>query len=155
MTYRYQEKRIMIRKILYLFIVGLILLGTALANDTEKEAAAISAAEKWLITVDAGKYAESWQETSEFFRNTVKKEKWEQLMREGRKPLGKLVSRTIKSKIYVTLLPGAPKGEYVVIQFTTSFENKNNTIETVTPMMDKDGQWRVSGYYIHIEETKK
>ena len=45
-------------------------------------------------------------------------------------------------------MPGAPDGEYVVIQFETSFENKKHAIETVTPMMDKDGTWRVSGYYI-------
>jgi len=27
-------------------------------------------------------------------------------------------------------------------------ENKTSTVETITPMLDKDGQWRVSGYYI-------
>jgi hypothetical protein len=30
----------------------------------------------------------------------------------------------------------------------TSFENKKAAVETVTPMMDKDGIRRVSGYYI-------
>ena len=47
-----------------------------------------------------------------------------------------------------TSLPGAPDGEYVVIQFEASFGNKRASVETVTPMLDKDGQWRVSGYYI-------
>jgi hypothetical protein len=28
------------------------------------------------------------------------------------------------------------------------FENKKAAIETVTPMHDKDGKWKVSGYYI-------
>ena len=42
----------------------------------------------------------------------------------------------------------APDGEYVVIQFATSFENKKTALEKVTPMMDKDGKWRVSGYSI-------
>jgi ribosomal protein S17E len=46
------------------------------------------------------------------------------------------------------MLIGAPDGEYIVIQFETSFENKKAAIETVTPMMDKDWRWRVSGYYI-------
>jgi hypothetical protein len=45
-------------------------------------------------------------------------------------------------------LPGAPDGEYVVIQFKTAFENKKFAIETVTPMLDGDGKWRVSGYFI-------
>lgn len=65
-----------------------------------------------------------------------------------RKPLGKLISRKVKNKNYTTSLPGAPDGEYVVIQFETSFEKKKSAIETVTPMMDKDRNWRVSGYYI-------
>jgi len=44
--------------------------------------------------------------------------------------------------------PGAPDGEYVVIQYDSSFENKTEAVETVTPMLDPDGVWRVSGYYI-------
>ncbi len=45
-------------------------------------------------------------------------------------------------------MPGAPDGEYVVIQYDSSFEHKQAAVETVTPMLDKDGKWRVSGYYI-------
>jgi hypothetical protein len=52
------------------------------------------------------------------------------------------------SASYQTSLPGAFDGEYVVIQFETSFENKKSAVETVTPMKDKDGRWRVSGYFI-------
>jgi len=139
----------MIRRILYLVIVGLILSGgTAMASGAGKETAAVSAALKWLAIVDAGEYAASWNEAAEFFRNAVKPEQWEQSMEGARKPLGKLISRKVQTKIYKTSLPGAPDGEYVVIQFETSFENKKTAIETVTPMMDKDGKWRVSGYYI-------
>jgi hypothetical protein len=65
-----------------------------------------------------------------------------------RKPLSKLVSRKIKRKTYTTSLPGAPDGEYVVIQFETSSENKKSAVETFIPMLDKYGNWRVSGYYI-------
>jgi hypothetical protein len=46
------------------------------------------------------------------------------------------------------LSSGIPDGQYVVIQFITSFTNKKPAIETVTPMLDSDGIWRVSGYYI-------
>jgi hypothetical protein len=59
-----------------------------------------------------------------------------------------MVSRELISKTYAQSLPDAPDGEYVVIQFKTSFEYKNTAIETVTPMLDNDGIWRVSGYYI-------
>ena len=139
----------MVHRIVCLIIVGLILSGgIAMARDAGKETAAISAAENWLATVDAGEYSASWKEAAELFRNAVKPEQWEQSMQAARKPLGKLISRKVQTKIYKTSLPGAPDGEYVLIQFETSFENKKTAIETVTPMMDKDGKWRVSGYYI-------
>jgi len=139
----------MIPKIAVVAIMILILLTiSAGAGSLEKEAAAAVAAEKWLGLVDVEKYAESWKETAELFRNAVKQEQWEQLLHASRKPLGRLVSRKIKTKAYTTSLPGAPDGEYVVIQFETSFENKKSAVETVTPMLEKDGKWRVSGYYI-------
>jgi len=47
-----------------------------------------------------------------------------------------------------TSLPGAPDGDYVVIQFQTSFANKASAVETITPMRDRDGAYRVSGYFI-------
>lgn len=59
-----------------------------------------------------------------------------------------MMSRELKSKQYATSLPGAPDGEYVVIQFKTAFENKKSVVETITPMLDKDKKWRVSGYFI-------
>jgi hypothetical protein len=55
----------------------------------------------------------------------------------------------MKSKTYATSLPGAPDGEYVVIRYDTTFENKRASVETVTPMRDVDGTWRVSGYYVN------
>ncbi len=54
----------------------------------------------------------------------------------------------MKSKQYATSLPGAPDGQYVVIQYKTAFENKKAGVETITPMLDKDKKWRVSGYFI-------
>ena len=56
--------------------------------------------------------------------------------------------KAVKSKQYATSLPGAPDGQYVVIQYKTAFENKKAGVETITPMLDKDKKWRVSGYFI-------
>jgi hypothetical protein len=98
--------------------------------------------------VDRGIYADSWNEAAGYFKNAIAKEQWIQSLNAARKPLGKLVSRKVKTKEYKTALPGAPDGEYVVIHFDTSFQNKKASVETVTPMKDTDGRWRVSGYYI-------
>jgi len=130
-------------------VIGLILCTTnAMAVRSDKEKAAIAAAEKWLTIVDKGKYMESWEASSEYFKQALTQDQWEQVLRAVRGPLGKLISRKVKSATYTTSLPGAPDGQYVVIQFNTSFENKKSAIETVTPRMDGDGKWRVSGYYI-------
>ena len=51
-----------------------------------------------------------------------------------------------------TKLPGAPDGEYVVIQYKSAFANQPTAIETIVPMLDKDGKWHVSGYFIKPAE---
>ena len=66
----------------------------------------------------------------------------------ARGPLGAVQERTLQAAHPATELPGAPDGEYVVFEFQTRFERKRAAIETVSPMRDRDGQWRVSGYYI-------
>jgi hypothetical protein len=132
-------------------LIIMVLMATvfpASAGIQEKEAEAVQAAEKWLSLVEREKYGESWKEGAEFFRNAITQEKWEQALQTVRKPLGKLRSRTIKSKTFTRSLPGAPDGEYVVIQFESSFAKKKSAQETITPMLEDDGKWRVSGYFI-------
>ncbi|MBA4371818.1 MAG: hypothetical protein C0402_03025 [Thermodesulfovibrio sp.] len=121
--------------------------GLALAGPSE-EKAAVKAAQDWLALIDTEKYAESWTESAALFRSAVTAAQWSGQVKGVRVPLGRVMKRTVRSKNYSKSLPGAPDGEYVVIQFETSFENKKNAVETVTPMLDKDGRWRVSGYYI-------
>ena len=139
----------MIPRIALLIGLGLLLVaGIAAAQNSQDEKAAVASGEKWLTVVDKGKYANSWQEAAVFFKNAITKEQWEQSMLSFRKPLGRLVSRKVESTVYKTSLPGAPDGKYVIITIKTTFENKKSAIETVTPMLEKDGKWRVSGYFI-------
>ncbi len=112
------------------------------------EQAAVEVARTWLSLVDTGKFDQSWETSAEIFRRAVTSEGWRGQMDLHRVPLGKLLSREVSSAKYMTSLPGAPDGQYVVITFNASFENKMKAIETVTPMKDSDGEWRVSGYYI-------
>jgi hypothetical protein len=125
----------------------LLLCWVALADQQSEEEAA-GAAETWLGLVDSGKYLESWETTAVLFRSAVTKEQWERALKAARQPLGRCIARKVKWRQYATSLPGAPDGEYVVLQYETSFENKKAAVETITPMREKDGQWRVSGYYI-------
>jgi hypothetical protein len=129
-------------------LISVILVSVAYGAEANPKKEALAAAENWLALIDKGEYAESWKEAAEYFKTAVSQDQWVNSLQAVRKPLGKLNSRTVKSKTYKTSLPGAPDGEYVVLQFTTSFENKKSALETVTPMKDKDGRWRVSGYFI-------
>ncbi len=120
---------------------------TARAADKPEDAAR-KAAEAWLNVVDDGAYAASWDRAAKFFKGSLTKEQWVQAVTGARKPLGKKLSRKLKSSESRTTLPGAPDGKYVVLQFETIFEHKASAIETITPMLDPDGAWRVSGYFI-------
>jgi len=129
-------------------IVIVLTAGFSIGADSGREKAAVAAAEKWLTMIDEGNYAESWKEAADYFKSAVSREQWAQSLQAVRQPLGKIISRKVKDAIYLTTMPGAPDGEYFVIRFDTSFQNKKSAVETVTPMLDKDGRWRVSGYYI-------
>ncbi len=115
---------------------------------TGTDKAAISAAHSWLSVIDKGQYAKSWQEASAYFRGAISRDRWQASLTGVRKPLGRLVSRRAISSKRMRELPGAPDALYVVIRFRTSFEHKNSAIETVTFMMEKDGNWKAAGYYI-------
>ena len=129
--------------------LGLALMAAvpSLAAETTEEKA-VQIAEAWLALIDDGKYAESWKNAAELLRNAVSEADWEKAMTRARGTFGECLGRELKSAEYATSLPGAPDGEYVVIQFETKYENKSAAIETVTPMKDPDGTWRVSGYFI-------
>jgi len=130
-----------------LFLGALAPTSAGAGNETaEKQATA--AAQSWLALVDAGKFDESWDAAASMFRAALTKADWVRTAGAVRTPLGAVTSRKLKSKRFTTTLPGAPDGQYVVIQFDTSFEHKASAIETITPMLDKDGSWRVSGYFI-------
>jgi hypothetical protein len=117
-------------------------------NVKAAETAAKTAAGEWLALIDSGDYASSWKEAAELFKKAVPAADWERMMAASREPLGDLVSRKAASADYATSLPGAPDGEYVVIQYHSSFTRKKQAVETVTPMMEANRGWRVSGYFI-------
>jgi len=112
------------------------------------EKLAQQAAESWLQLVDSAKYEESWEAAASAFKAAVGKEDWKSAIRAARDPLGKNNARKLKEANYTKTLEGAPAGEYVVIQYESSFEKQDSVAETITPTLDKDGKWRVVGYYI-------
>jgi hypothetical protein len=115
-------------------------------NDYDPDAE--MAARNWLALADAGDAPGSWAAAASLFRNVVPEEQWAHALAAVRGPLGAVHARTLQAAHSATEMPGAPDGQYVVFEFHTQFEHKRAAIETVSPMRDHDGQWRVSGYYV-------
>lgn len=128
--------------------LAVVLAGSPAQDVQDAEDAAQKSAEAWLVLVDDGRYDESWDEAASLAKGAVTQDTWGRGIAGARRPLGKVVSRTVTSRTYAETLPGAPDGHYVVILYATKFENKRSAVETITPMLDTDGEWRVSGYFI-------
>jgi|GEM_PF-1919039 len=107
-----------------------------------------SAMKVWLEKIDQGKGGEAWAVASDYFRKNVTREKWEEMATSARQPLGEWVTRRLLSAKRLESPPGAPEGLYLVIEFDSSFKNKEDAKEVVTLTKDKDGRWRVCGYFI-------
>lgn len=121
---------------------------SAFAQDAADIAKASDAAQQWLSLVDSQQYGKTWSEAAPVFQQAIKQGDWEKAVGGVRGPVGALKSRTLKSATFSKDLPGAPKGDYVVIVYDTEFANKAGAIETVAPMRDSDGRWKVSGYFV-------
>jgi hypothetical protein len=126
----------------------LICAGLSHVRAESSTESAVSAARDWLSGVDGGSYADSWRESSAYFRGLVSEDTWRTSVEGVRKPFGRLLSRTLLTVQESSAIPGAPDGNYVVISFAAAFENKKSARETVTFVLDGDGKWRAAGYLI-------
>lgn len=142
-------------------LVGLAgLIGTPAAGAQEQalsgsaDAAAIAAAkqaaESWLELVDEAEYGRSWEAAASMFKAAVTESQWETAVGQARGPFEPMGARRFLGARYMTELPGAPKGRYVVIQYQVMAVDNTKLVETITPMLDSDGTWRVSGYYVRV-----
>ena len=108
----------------------------------------IESNKKWLDQLDNRKYATTWQSSDQLIQQSVSETEWESAISSVHEMFGSMLSRHILSADYHAELPGSPDGNYIVVQFETSFQNKEFSIETVVSSKGDDGVWRVAGYFI-------
>jgi hypothetical protein len=118
------------------------------AQDPAAVAAATDSATRWLAMLDAGKAGETWDQAAPAVQAAVSRAAWRAGLDGQRKPLGAVTSRKLQAATFTHTLPGAPAGDYVLIQYATDFANKPQSVETVVPMRLPDGSWKVSGYFV-------
>jgi hypothetical protein len=114
---------------------------------TSEEQAAERQALGFLGYLDHGRFADSYAYTGMLIRAQLDRDAYAKQLEKARAGVGALLSRELINATYTTTLPGAPEGQYVVLNYGASFANRQQAEETVTLAFAK-GYWRVSGYYI-------
>ena len=89
---------------------------------------AAEAARTWLAAADEGRGAETWNLAAADFQYRIAAEQWQRALAAARAPLGTLRTRSSISARHATSLPGAPDGDYVVMQFQSEFEHKASAL---------------------------
>ncbi|MBH5322789.1 helix-turn-helix domain-containing protein [Aurantiacibacter sediminis] len=115
---------------------------------TQTDGESREAAETFIALVDAGDYQGSWEAAGSFFQSKTTAEQWASLVEPVREPLGAVTSREIASVQRADSLPGAPDGEYEVLQFATVFEGRPQAVVETVIMLDSDEGWQVTGYFV-------
>jgi hypothetical protein len=108
----------------------------------------IAATQRWLALLDAGRLGAAWDVSSAHLKSVVTRQKWVSGIGSTRKPFGKFVSRTPEKFARAHSLPGAPDGDYSIVEFESVFANDKRAAEKVIWMLESGAVWRVSGYYI-------
>ncbi len=114
---------------------------------TAEEQAAERQALGFLGYLDHGRFADSYAYTGMLIRTQLDRNAYAKQLEKARAGVGALLSRELINATYTTTVPGAPEGQYVVLNYGASFANRQQAEETVTLAFAK-GYWRVSGYYI-------
>lgn len=120
---------------------------TAASGPSVACASDVAVAKDWVRLIDTRRWDESWGAATTLFQAQMPQPRWASTIRPVREPLGRVSSRSVRSVTQATSLPGAPDGQYEVVQFLTSFENKNAATETVV-LACEHAAWKVSGYFI-------
>jgi hypothetical protein len=131
-------------------LLGIVFLGAnaALAQDP-RTTAVQQAARAFLALTDRDDGMASWQLAGKQFQNAITDVRWTEALHGVRVPLGSVVERALLSTKFTTNFAGAAaEGDYALLLFRTSFDNRTDARETVTLERESDGAWRVIGYFI-------
>ena len=116
---------------------------------------ALNAAERWLVPVDSQRYGDAWAMASESFKVKVSRDAFQDGIAKIRKDYGKVVKRSGEKMAFRGDVPAPDQGNAqpkvgaeVAILFDATFAGNKQAQEEVTMVLEKDGIWRVAGYYI-------
>lgn len=114
------------------------------ARETEARAAALH----WLQLVDAGDYAQAYEEEPARLRAATTDAQFIRSMEGRRVPFGRVLSRKFIGAAFTRKLTGSPDGRYESILFRTSFEHKAVAAERLI-LTHESRKWRVVDYRVY------
>lgn len=117
-------------------------------NQNSDLTQSVLVAQEWLALLDKGNYEQSWDKGAKLFQQTITRDEWKKVMDAVRKPLGNLSNRNVLDQRTASNPKGLPEGDYMVLFYNSSFQNKSSAYELITMMKESDGQWRVLTYQV-------
>src|SRR5665213_556235 len=118
-------------------------------NAYDPKAAVVESMQAWLKEIDGGRYEQSWDDSSTYFRRNVSSALWLQGMNRDRASYGKCNYRHLVSVQFIKnpALGFKYNGVLANAQFESSYANMKYTVDTVTFILEADGTWKALGYY--------
>jgi len=118
------------------------------ANDKEILDNVDNSARSWLEIIDSGQYQQSWHQASVVLQKAKSESEWTKFIAGIRSSLGDRKERYMATAARTDSLPKLPDGEYIVLQYYTTFSKKGLAMETVSLIQNSPGLWQVANYEV-------
>ena len=109
----------------------------------------IARAAHWLGMVDGLAHQDAWATADPLFKEAVMPEQWQRILSGLRAAWGPVKSRTLFHNTFIQSLPGMPAGDYLILRFLSTFENKPDAMETLTLIHREQDGWQIAGFFVN------
>lgn len=121
-------------------------------ENAKRKDAALKAAEAYLVLLDKGKFAESWEASAANFRNGLPQRKWVDALNKTRKPFGRLRSRKL-NRIEMKATEDPERIDQAWVYSDLRFMTGLSPGELTVVFFEKGKEWKVSAYFIGDPDT--
>jgi len=115
--------------------------------EQQTDLAAIVAAENFVQTLDKSEFLAAWNQTGTVNQSYTDHPEWFKKILAVRPHLGEVTERSLEKLSRHANWVGLPDGDYLRVSFTTAFQHKKDSLETVV-LFKEQGIWVVSSYHL-------
>ena len=122
--------------------------GSSLAKSEEEKATVLAAGLRWLNWVDNEEYDKAWHAASQKLNGKYTREVFVKEMTKHRALVGRVSSRKLNEQKYTSRIRFLPEGEYVILTFDATRDDKTGLVEVVVCEKGSDGKYTVVDFYL-------